>query len=177
MMLQPGQVQQTVTVSAASAQIETQTSDVGTTITPQEIKDLPVSLSGDMRNPLNFVVLTPGVSGSTPGGEPTIACNFSGSVSYANEVYIDGIPIVNTNRAGDIQNNHPPIDAIGQFKLINNNQTAQYGLSSGIVSFAFNSGTNGYHGSLFDFLQNDALNAAGYVTDRLGLKKGAAQAE
>jgi hypothetical protein len=74
---------------------------------------------------------------------------------------------MNTNLAGDVGANHPPIDAISQFKLINSNQTAQYGLSSGIVSFAFNSGTNGYHGSLFDFLQNEALNAAGYVTDTL----------
>jgi hypothetical protein len=164
-------VQQTVTVSAASAAIETQTSDIGTTITPQEIKDLPVSLSGDMRNPLNFVLLTPGVSGSTPGPTPDYRLHISGSVSYANEVYVDGIPIVNTNLSGDVENNHPPIDAIGQFKLINNNQSAQYGLSSGIVSFAFNSGTNAYHGSLFDSLQNDALNAAGYVTDQLGLKK------
>lgn len=170
-VLQPGQVQQTVTVSAGAASIETQTSDVGTTITPQEIKDLPLSLSGDMRNPLNFVLLTPGVSGSTPGGTPDYRLHISGSVSYADEVYVDGIPIINTNLSGDIGANHPPIDAIGEFKLINNNQTAQYGLSSGIVSFAFKSGTNAFHGSLFDFLQNDALNAAGYVTDRLGLKK------
>lgn len=167
--LQPGQVQQTVTVSAASASIETQTSDIGTTITPQEIKDLPVSLSGDMRNPLNFVLFTPGVSASTPGpgtnspATEDYRLHVSGSVSYANEVYIDGIPIVNTNLSGDISNNHPPIDAIGQFKLINNNQSAQYGLSSGVVSFAFNSGTNAFHGSLFDYLQNDALNAAGYT--------------
>ncbi len=68
--LQPGQVQQTVTVSAASAAIETQTSDIGTVITPQEIKDLPVSLNADSRNPLNFVVLSPGVNGSTPGASP-----------------------------------------------------------------------------------------------------------
>ncbi|HEY3987662.1 MAG TPA: TonB-dependent receptor [Acidobacteriaceae bacterium] len=175
--LKPGEVQQTVTVSAASAAIETQTSDIGTTITPQEIKDLPVTLSGDMRNPLNFVLLTPGVNASTPGpgtnspATQDYRLHISGSVSYADEVYIDGIPIVNTNLSGNISNNHPPIDAIGQFKLINNNQTAQYGLSSGIVSFAFNSGTNSYHGSAFDFLQNDALDAAGYVTDRLGLKK------
>src|SRR5438270_264798 len=65
--LQPGQVQQTVTISAASAAVDTQTSDIGTTITPEEIKDLPVSLNSDSRNPLNFVVLSPGVNGSTPG--------------------------------------------------------------------------------------------------------------
>ncbi|HZZ37781.1 MAG TPA: carboxypeptidase regulatory-like domain-containing protein [Acidobacteriaceae bacterium] len=164
--LQPGQVQQTVTVKSNAAALETETSDIGTTISPQEIKDLPVSLSGDMRNPLNFVTLTPGVSGSTPGATPDYRLHISGSVSYADEVYVDGVPIMNTNLAGDVSENHPPIDAIGQFKLINNNQSAEYGLSSGIVSFVFKSGTNDYHGTAFDFLQNDALNAAGYVTDR-----------
>ena len=166
--LQPGAVQQTVTVSAASASVDTQTSDIGTTITPQEIKNLPLSLSGDMRNPLNFVLLTPGVASSTPGpGSGTGATDYrlhiSGSVSYSDEVFIDGIPIVNTELSGDITQNHPPVDAIGQFMLINNNQSAQYGFSSGVVAFAFNSGTNAFHGSLFENLQNDALDANGYL--------------
>jgi hypothetical protein len=169
--LQVGQVQQSVVVSSSAAAVEAETSDIGTAITPEEIKDLPLSLSGDMRNPLNFVLLTPGVAGSTPGATPDYRLHISGSVSFANEVYIDGVPIMETSLAGDVSSNHPPIDSIGQFKLINNNQTAEYGLSSGIVSFAFNSGTNSFHGSAFDFLQNDALDAAGYVTDALGLKK------
>lgn len=169
--LSPGQVQQTVTVSSAAATIETQTSDIGTTITPQEIKDLPVSLNADMRNPLNFVFFTPGVAGSQPGASPDYRLHISGSVTYSNETYIDGVPIMNTDQGGAIGFNHPPIDAIGQFKIINNNQTAQYGLSSGIVSFAFNSGTNAYHGSAFDFLQNDALNANTFTSNYLGQKK------
>lgn len=169
--LQPGAVQQTVTVSAASASVDTQTSDIGTTITPEEIKNLPLSLSGDMRNPLNFVLLTPGVAGSTPGDTPDYRLHISGSVSYSNEVFVDGIPIVNTEFSGDISQNHPPVDAIGQFKLINNNQSAQYGFSSGVVAFAFNSGTNAFHGSLFENLQNDALDANGYDNNKLGQPK------
>lgn len=164
---QPGQVEQAVTVSAASAGIETQTSDIGTTITPREIKDLPLSLNGDSRNPLSFVLLTPGVDGSTPGATPDYRLHISGSASFSNEVFIDGIPISNTDLPGAIGNNHPPVDAISQFKIINNNASAQYGFSSGIVSFAFNSGTNAFHGSLFEYLQNDALNAHGYIFNAL----------
>jgi hypothetical protein len=169
--LQPGEVRESVTVLANSAAVDTQTSDIGTIVTPQEIKDLPVPLSGDMRNPLSFVLLAPGVNGSTPGATPDYRLHISGSSSYSNEVYIDGIPIVNTNLSGDISSNHPPIDSISQFKIITNNASAQYGLSSGIVSFAFNSGTNAYHGNLFEFLQNDALNATGFVANALGQKK------
>jgi hypothetical protein len=169
--LQPGEVQQTVTVAANAAGVDTQTSDIGTVITPLEIKDLPVPLSQDMRNPLSFVLLTPGVSSSTPGPIPDYRLHVSGSSSYANEIYIDGIPIANTDLSGEVGQSHPPIDAISQFKLINNNQSAQYGLSSGIVSFAFNSGTNAFHGSIFEYLQNDALNATGFVANALGQKK------
>lgn len=163
--LEAGSVQQTVTVTANSAAVESQTSDIGTTITPEQIKDLPLSLSGDMRNPLNFVLLTPGVYGSTPGPTPDYRLHVSGAPSYSNEVYIDGIPVANTNLAGDISLNHPPIDSIGEFKIVNDNSSAQYGFTSGIVSFAFKSGTNDFHGSLFEYLQNDALNAAGFVAN------------
>ncbi len=165
--LQPGEVRQTITVTANSASVDAQTSDIGTVVTSQEIKDLPVNLTGDMRNPLSFVVLAPGVSGSVPGSTPDYRLHISGSSSYSNEVYIDGIPVSNTNQTGDVSTNHPPLDAVSEFKLVNNNQSAQYGLSSGIVSFVFNSGTNAYHGSLFEFLQNDALNAGGAVFDAL----------
>ncbi len=169
--LQPGSVQQTVTVTANSAAVESQTSDIGTVVTPQEIKDLPLSMSGDMRNPVSFVLLTPGVEGSTPGPTPDYRLHISGANSYSNEVYIDGIPVANTNLAGDVSLNHPPIDSINEFKIINDNSSAQYGFSSGIISFALKSGTNDFHGSVFEYLQNDALNAAGYVANALGQKK------
>jgi hypothetical protein len=165
--LQPGQVTESVNVNGTAAAVDTETSDIGTVVTAQEIKDLPVTLSGDMRNPLSFVTLTPGVSGSVPGATPDYRLHISGSASFTNDVYIDGIPVSNTNLPGDIGANHPPIDAVSEFKLINNNENAQYGLASGIVSFAFKSGTNAFHGSLFEFLQNEAFNAAGAVFDAL----------
>lgn len=172
--LQPGAVDQTVTVSESAATVETETSDIGTVITPREIKDLPLSLNGDSRNPLSFVLLTPGVDGSTPGASPDYRLHISGSASFSNEVFIDGIPVSNTDLPGSIGSNHPPVDAISQFKVINNNSSAQYGFASGIVSFAFNSGTNQFHGSLFEYLQNDALNAHGYVFDTLRARAVAA---
>lgn len=169
--LQPGAVAQTVTVEANPAAVESETSDIGTTVTSQEIENLPLPMSGDMRNPLSFVLLTPGVYGSTPGPIPDYRLHISGSVSFANQVYIDGIPVAKPTLAGDVQNTHPPMDAISEFKVINNNSNAKYGLSSGIVSFAFKSGTNDFHGDLFEYLQNDALNAAGFVANATGKPK------
>ena len=166
--LHAASVDQVVTVSAANDSVETQTSEVGTVITPREIQDLPVPMSNDMRNPLSFVTLTPGVAGSEPGASPDYRLHISGSPSDSNEVYIDGVPIVNTNLQGDASLNHPPIDAISEFKIVNNNQSAQFGLASSAVSFAFKSGGNAFHGSAFEFLQNDKLDANDYVSNALG---------
>lgn len=165
--LHPANVNATVEVSSVGNTVDTETSDVGTAITPLEMQDLPVPMSNDMRNPLSFVTLTPGVNGSTPGAEPDYRLHISGSPSNSNEVYIDGIPIVNTATAGDVSLNHPPIDAVSQFKIVNNNPSAQYGLASSAVSFAFKSGANRPHGTLFEYLQNDKLNANGFVGNAL----------
>lgn len=166
-----GQVQQTVTVSANAAQLQTQTSDISTTISPAEMENLPVSMVGDMRNPLNFVILVPGVHGSVPGATPDFRLHVSGSVTNSNSVYIDGVPFMNTTDQGAQTYDHPPMDSIAQFKVINNNQSANFGFASSVVSYLFKSGTNNYHGSLFEFAQNSALNAAGFTTNFLHLKK------
>ena len=169
--LHAASVDQVMTVTSDNATVNTQTSEVGTTITPREIQDLPVPMSSDMRNPLSFVTLTPGVAGSEPGADEDYRLHISGAPSDSNEVYIDGIPNANTQFAGDISSNHPPIDAISEFKIANNNQSAQFGLASSAVSFTFKTGTNAFHGSLFEFLQNDKLNANDFVSNALGQKR------
>lgn len=169
--LHAANVEQTVTVTADNAGVETQTSEIGTVVTPREIEDLPVPISNDSRNPLSFLTLTPGVAGSQPGASPDYRLHISGSPSDSNEVYIDGVPIMNTQFAGDASLSHPPLDAISEFKIANNNQGAQFGLASSAVSFAFKSGTNRFHGNLFEFLQNDKLNANDTISNALGQKR------
>src|SRR5690349_12985106 len=65
--LTPGDVNETIAVTEQALALDTATSDTGTSVTRRQIIDLPVPLTGSMRNPLNFVILTPGVSGSVPG--------------------------------------------------------------------------------------------------------------
>ncbi len=169
--LRSASVEQTVTVSASDEVVETQTSEIGTVVTPREIADLPVPMSNDSRNPLSFVTLTPGVVGSAPGASPDYRLHISGSPSDSNEVYIDGVPLMETDLEGNVLLDHPPIDAIGEFKVENNNQSAQFGLASSAVSFTFKSGANAMHGSLFEYLQNDKLDANDYVSNALGQKR------
>ena len=171
LVLKLASVQETVVVNSGSVGVETQTSEIGTVVTPREISELPVPMSSDSRNPLSFVALTPGVAGSTPGAQPDYRLHISGSPSDSNEVYIDGVPIISTNLQGDVSLDHPPIDAVGEFKVVNNNQSAQYGLASSAISFTFKSGANAFHGSAFEFLQNDKLDANDYISNALGQKR------
>jgi hypothetical protein len=157
--LAPGDVNETIAVTEQALALDTATSDTGTSVTRRQIIDLPVPLTGSMRNPLNFVILTPGVSGSVPGANPDLRFNISGTPATSAEVFVDGVPISDTNASGDISTNHPALEAVGEFKISNNSYAAEYGLASGIISFTLRSGTNQFHGNAFEFLQNDALNA------------------
>lgn len=172
-LLEAGQMSEEVTIESTpgALQLDRATSDTGTTVTPRQILDLPVPLTGNMRNPLNFVVLTPGVSGSVPTGVPDLRLNISGAPAASFEVYIDGIPVANTESSGDVTANHPAIESIGEFKITNNSYPAENGLASGIISFALRSGTNDFHGSAFEYHQNDALNALDEPTKILGGEK------
>jgi hypothetical protein len=163
-VLSPGEVTETVTIEAGALARDTATSETGTTMARRQILDLPVPLTGTMRNPLNFVVLTPGVSGSIPGATPDLRLNISGTPATSAEVYVDGIPVADTNATGDISTNHPGLESVGEFKITNNSYAAEYGLASGIISFTLRSGTNEFRGNAFEYLQNDALNAIDYPT-------------
>jgi len=171
LVLEAGALTETVTVQAGTLALDTTTSDTGTTMTSRQILDLPVPLTGNMRNPLNFVVLTPGVSGSVPGATPDLRLNISGAPAASAEVYVDGVPIADTNSSGAIGSNHPGLDSVGEFKITNNNYAAEYGLATGIISFTLRSGTNDVKGSVFEYLQNDALNALDFPTKARGERK------
>jgi Carboxypeptidase regulatory-like domain len=162
--LETGNVSETVTVTEQALTLDTATSDTGTAVTRRQILDLPVPLTGSMRNPLNFVILTPGVSGSIPGANPDLRLNISGAPAASAEVFVDGIPVSDTNSSGNVATNHPALEAVGEFKISNNSYAAEYGLATGIISFTLRSGTNEFHGNVFEFLQNDALNALDFPT-------------
>lgn len=170
-VLSPGNIEETVTVEAAPLALDTTTSDTGTTVTRRQILDLPVPLTGTMRNPLNFVVMTPGVSGSIPGAVPDLRLNISGAPAASAEVFVDGIPMADTNSSGNVSSNHPALESVGEFKISNNSYSAEYGLATGIISFTLRSGTNQFRGNVFEYLQNDALNAQDFPTKARGEPK------
>jgi hypothetical protein len=159
--LSVGEATTTVNVEASSPQLQMDSSDVGTVVTPRQVVDLPLSIAGSaMRNAAAFVVLTPATYGTgTAGGASEVG--IGGGQTMASEVLYDGSSI-QTQSFGDWfeLNSLPSVEAIGEFKVMISGAPAQYGrTSSGVQIYATKAGTNQWHGGVFDLFHNTALDA------------------
>ena len=154
-VLEVGGVEERVTVTAEAPLMNTDTSDVGLVVNSEKFLDLPLTLGGDIRNASAFIFLSPGVSGST------WEKHIGGGGSFSDAVYYDGAALsVTPNNDGQY---NPSVDAIAEFKLITNDYAAEYGHAlAGVTSFTLKSGTNRFHGSLFEFFRNEKLDARGF---------------
>jgi hypothetical protein len=151
-------VDQTVEVSGAAPLVESSTSDLGTVVDQKQVKDLPLSVSGNMRNPESFVLLAPGVTGDTGNTE------INGSQDRAKEVLVDGAQSTGPESGGTV-GTYPPVEAIGEFKLEASTFSAEYGKTGGgFEIFTTKSGANQFHGSLFEYLRNDQFDARGFIS-------------
>ncbi len=156
-----GASKETVVVTAdASQDIKTETSDVGQTINGRQVADLP--LNG--RNFTDLIALTAGY-GSGAQGQSNSGYNFNGSRTDQNMFLIEGSDNV------DINNNlllNPSLESIQEFQVLGGTFSAEYGRSAGgIVTVKLKSGTNDFHGSLFEFVRNDVFDANGFFNNQL----------
>ena len=163
--LLPGQLTQSVEVTGAPPALQTQDASVGQVVGTREVNDLPL-------NGRNFTFLAQLSAGVTQGQEDTRGLGATGSFSAngerpaQNNYVLDGID----NNAGlvDFLNGTayvvlPPIDAIQEFKIQTNDYSADVGRSAGAVMNAtIKSGTNQFHGDVYEFLRNDKLDAANF---------------
>lgn len=162
-VLEPGAITESVTVSAAGAPlVESASSVVGTLIDTRRMVDLP--LNG--RNVVALASLLPGATSvsapQTFTGDrdgPTVA--MSGSRPTQNLFLLDGGHFNAHFRNSGL--NYPPPDALQEVKVLTNSFSAEYGRNAGaIFSVVTKSGTNALHGSLWEFLRNDSLNARNF---------------
>src|SRR6266446_3715596 len=160
--LQVGASSTLITVEGtAVAQVETQSSDLSGTVTGTQISQL--QLNG--RNFAQLVTLVPGVVNQTGQDEGQVGVN--GSVAYSmnggrteyNNWEIDGGDNMDNGSNASL-NVYPSLDAIAEFKVLTSNYGAQYGRNgSGTVEVETKSGTNAFHGNVYEFVRNDAFNA------------------
>jgi hypothetical protein len=157
--LQLGQVNETVEVSAAVAQVQTENAKISTAVQNKLVDDLPLVVGSAMRNPYNLITITPESKGS--GNHISLG----GGQAGAWDATLDGISAT-TNRsadAGEINYNAPSMEAITEFTIDTNGFKAEYGQAGGgVITFVSKSGTNAFHGVAYDFLRNDDLDARSF---------------
>ncbi|HEX4489147.1 MAG TPA: carboxypeptidase regulatory-like domain-containing protein, partial [Terriglobales bacterium] len=154
-VLAPGSTSETVTVTGEPPLLQTQTVETGDVIQSRQILDLP--LNG--RNFLQLARLTPGVIGGAGGNTSNLAVN--GQREFANSIMIDGVETT-SNRNND-NSLSPSVDAVEQFKVVTSAYSAEYGHAAGaVVSIQTKSGSNGYHGSAYEFFRPNNTAAQPY---------------
>lgn len=173
--LEVGQIDETVTITDETPQINTSSAEIGRTVQSREIENLPLV----ERNVYALLDLTPGVQSNNTGVATASAATNNnvlgfpeqrtiinggtdggtGSVSY----YLDGgINMTNLRNTGNVA---PNPEAIQEFKVTTNSYNAEYGrFASGIINLLTKSGTNRFRGSLYEFVRNDAFNANNYAS-------------
>ncbi len=162
--LKVGVVSQKVTVQANAIQLETNNSELGGSVSRQQIIELP-ELG---RNPYNLLALQPGVLPVyTNSG---IQAEINGGMANTSNILLDGATQVNTS-TGDPAFT-PPLESVGQEKLITNNYSAEYGMSGGgVLTLASESGTNQFHGSAYEYVRNTDFNANGWYPNHVGQRR------
>ena len=151
MTLELGQQSESVEVSASAPLLQTTGSDFGFNVEEKKIAALPL----DGRNFIPLVAMAPGVA--LPGGGLLLP-RIIGSRPRTNEYLYDGLSVLQPE-PGQVAF-YPIIDGIAEFKLNNNAYSPKYGRSNGgTVMVTGKSGSNEFHGSLFEFFRNEALNA------------------
>jgi len=145
---------QTVEVTAAPAEIETRTSEIGQIIDATSVSELPLG----NRTSMNIVALTGGVVFIDSANYA-----LSGGRTKSAITWLDGGSGQNIRIGISTAEVSPPVDTIQELGIITNNYAAEYGGSSGgVILQNTKSGTNKLHGTLYEFLRNDAFDAPGY---------------
>ncbi|MCA1607495.1 MAG: carboxypeptidase-like regulatory domain-containing protein, partial [Acidobacteria bacterium] len=170
--LEVGEVSQQVTVEGVAPILQTESTTVGQVITGNTTVNLP--LNG--RNFQQLALLVPGAITPNPGGFTGVGPGaqgrpyVNGNREQGNAFLLDGVSVDETidNRIGY----KPNVDAIGEFRIETSNSSSEFGNVTGAtVNATLKSGTNDFHGNLFEFIRNDALDANSWSNNRAGAPK------
>jgi len=161
--LQVGSNKQTVTVTAEAPLIDTTTSSLGGLVAQQKIEDLP--LNG--RNYTDLILLQPGVTQQTDeqAGTPGSVFSSNGESTRSNNYLLDGTMTQNAFGFSptSVSGSSLGLDGIQEYRVVTNMFSAEYGLVMGSqTNIVSKGGTNQFHGDLFEYLRNSALDSRNY---------------
>jgi hypothetical protein len=174
-----GAVGETVTVTGEASLVETRNSDVSSLVTEKQVTELP--LNG--RNYAQLVTLVPGISPVTQAGaggafgtggtglDSHVDMSVNGNASNANLWTVDGVNNMDVGSNATLLV-FPSIDSIQEFRVERNSFSAEYGQAQGaVINLITKGGGNDFHGTLFEFLRNDKLNASDFFNKAAGIKR------
>jgi hypothetical protein len=157
--LEVGQVAETVNVTAEAPPLDDRTSVIGQTIESRNVEDLPLG----NRRTMNVVALSPAAVfvGYDSGQKPNFS--LAGGRTQSQMFWIDGGSGQNMRLGVGQMDLDPPAETVQEIRVLSNNYSSEYGASAGgVVLETTKSGTNQFHGSAYEFLRNNALDAPGY---------------
>lgn len=175
-VLEVGAVAEAVEVTASAPLLSPETSSLGQVIDNSKIVNMP--LNG--RSPFRLVLLTPGVTGTPAAngqfGDVSVNTNqdadfsINGGQAHSAEVHIDGVPA--TAGLFNSITTIPSVDSTQEFKVESNSLSAEWGrFSGGVINVSSRSGTNQFHGAVYEFLRNKALDANEFFNNRAGRER------
>jgi Carboxypeptidase regulatory-like domain/TonB dependent receptor-like, beta-barrel len=164
LVLEVGTTAQTVEVVAQAPLLQAQQSNLGQTVSRQQLQELPTATTGG-RSVYSLLYLTAGVSEQIGGGGGDNAnLRINGDRPRSDDYVLDGTTIEQPVFGG--QSFNPAVDSIQEFRVETNSMSAEYGKTSGGVIIAVTrSGTNSLHGSLYEYLRNEKLDARNFFED------------
>jgi hypothetical protein len=164
-----GSVSEAVEVVADASLLETVDSVLGKVVDNRRIIELPLNT----RNVFSLLYLTPGVTGSVSTTYGT-GYGINGARNSMLDILVDGVSTAHPTVNGFSGNStFPPVEAIAEFKVMGSNYSAEFGRSNGgLVNVVYKSGSNAFHGSLFEFLRNSKLDANNFFSNRAGIPLG-----
>ena len=169
-----GNVQEVVEVTATAPLVQSQTAAVSSLVTNQQMVEMP--LNG--RTFTSLILLTPGayagssanLTNSPYAMRGNVNFSVNGSSAQNNSYLIDGI--VNRNLWLSTLIMVPTVDSIQEFRVLTSNYSAEYGVAAGAITVVqTKSGSNNFHGSLYEFLRNDKLDANTFFNNKSGIDK------
>jgi hypothetical protein len=168
--IEVGTSQQVVEVQAQAVQLHTDDAKSSSTITNKLVDELPLVVGGALRSPFDLATLTP--EAKQLGGDNGFMLGGGQAASYGTN--LDGVS-VNTTRALQqswVAVNAPSLEAITEFTVDTNGFKAEYGhAGGGVMNFVSKSGTNDFHGTAYEFLRNNAMDANNFFNNSKGIDR------
>lgn len=156
---QPAEIGEVVQVSGGDTTINTENGTIDATISGSNLEQLPLNYRGATTSPLAAITALPGVQQDS-NGAVSVGGALPSQVAYS----VDGVSAANNRQNGALPNLYPSSEILGEFKVTAFNNNAEFA-QVGDVTVTTKSGGNQFHGSLFEYLQNSALDANVYGFD------------